>query len=600
MDQVVDMKPFIRLVHRSWADTIWEIFDDPRSSWTAWCVSNLLKCLVVVSLVVTTLQISELPVLDSVYNQIAEIFFDTLFFLEFLFLASIGFAQHLPDSYVERSIHKFLLLFLPLCRFLKLLRYFESFRLLVDAFAKSAEALPVLTYLMTFIVLFFATGIYLVEERDTIPSMPHSLWLALVTMTTVGYGDYYPKSLSGYLVCSCLTFVSVLFLALPVGIIGHEFNKSWQKRTEMLLKTRMRNCLAKWGYGASDVEILIDSWHVDPEDPDLKDEPTNAMASNLEYADADGDGHLVLGEFIELVRQMRIGVNIETAAKLFHMLDSNRNGFLERSELLRNIFPDEYVKHTQQISDETLGRSRRRIGMALERLDSLRSSGSSKVSFPSSEVGLECFDADRMDRLGLENDLHGAVVESSETSSPTEVVLQSSTEVVLQLPLEKRLASPPAMPFLPGVIIDSTSEGRGKVELEHSKKRSADSIGLGIEERLDRLSEQMDLCLAEVVALKPVGDLHPRSWSGVMPPLRARPSTTPSRGQLRVADPPSQRSSKRSARFSQKTDGSETTVVEQHVLQSRPTLATNHRGEGLGSDTDLGMVCEQTSSWSPF
>lgn len=443
MDQVVDMKPFIRLVHRSWADTIWEIFDDPRSSWTAWCVSNLLKCLVVVSLVVTTLQISELPVLDSVYNQIAEIFFDTLFFLEFLcrffsapskkayvcdplnwgdmlsalglpVLASIGFAQHLPDSYVERSIHKFLLLFLPLCRFLKLLRYFESFRLLVDAFAKSAEALPVLTYLMTFIVLFFATGIYLVEERDTIPSMPHSLWLALVTMTTVGYGDYYPKSLSGYLVCSCLTFVSVLFLALPVGIIGHEFNKSWQKRTEMLLKTRMRNCLAKWGYGASDVEILI------------------------EYADADGDGHLVLGEFIELVRQMRIGVNIETAAKLFHMLDSNRNGFLERSELLRNIFPDEYVKHTQQISDETLGRSRRRIGMALERLDSLRSSGSSKVSFPSSEVGLECFDADRMDRLGLENDLHGAVVESSETSSPTEVVLQSSTEVVLQLPLEKR------------------------------------------------------------------------------------------------------------------------------------------------------------------
>lgn len=52
-------------------------------------------------------------------------------------------------------------------------------------------------------------------------------------------------------------------------------------RWRRLLKTRMRNCLAKWGYGASDVEILIDSWHVDPEDPDLKDEPTNAMASNL-------------------------------------------------------------------------------------------------------------------------------------------------------------------------------------------------------------------------------------------------------------------------------------------------------------------------------
>lgn len=37
MDQVVDMKPFIRLVHRSWADTIWEIFDDPRLAFPVGC-----------------------------------------------------------------------------------------------------------------------------------------------------------------------------------------------------------------------------------------------------------------------------------------------------------------------------------------------------------------------------------------------------------------------------------------------------------------------------------------------------------------------------------------------------------------------------------
>ena len=38
--------------------------------------------------------------------------------------------------------------------------------------------------------------------------------------TQVGYGDYYPTSLLGYIAASILTFVSVLFLALPVGIIG--------------------------------------------------------------------------------------------------------------------------------------------------------------------------------------------------------------------------------------------------------------------------------------------------------------------------------------------------------------------------------------------
>eukprot|EP00438_Fugacium_kawagutii_P019309 Skav220921 [mRNA] locus=scaffold1145:262907:267636:+ [translate_table: standard] len=142
-------------------------------------------------------------------------------------------------------------------QFLKLLRYFEITRLLIDACHKSAEAVPVLSYMMALIVLISATFIYLFEERSNIPSMPHSLWLAVVTMTTVGYGDFYPTSVGGYLTAALLTFVSVVFLALPVGIIGHEFNKSWQSRAHMLLMTRVRKCLNKWGFNAGDVQILI-------------------------------------------------------------------------------------------------------------------------------------------------------------------------------------------------------------------------------------------------------------------------------------------------------------------------------------------------------
>lgn len=46
---------------------------------------------------------------------------------------------------------------------------------------------------------FAAVFVFVAKDRKNIPSMPHSLWLALVTMTTVGYGDYYPTSLAGRL-----------------------------------------------------------------------------------------------------------------------------------------------------------------------------------------------------------------------------------------------------------------------------------------------------------------------------------------------------------------------------------------------------------------
>ena len=107
--------------------------------------------------------------------------------------ASIGFVfQSPPASGAEEVIQVLLIFVLPLFRFLKLLRYFEISRLL-----KSAEAVPVLSYMMTLIVLVSATFIYLFEEKSNIPSMPHALWLAVVTMTTVGYGDFFPTSVGG-------------------------------------------------------------------------------------------------------------------------------------------------------------------------------------------------------------------------------------------------------------------------------------------------------------------------------------------------------------------------------------------------------------------
>jgi len=400
----------LRMVRRTRLDMIWETLDDPNSSHKAWWISQFQSWLVMATVIFGTLQATEPPVLNPVTVAVVETCFDSVFCLEFAFRivsapskwiyltdpvnladiacvlglplrASIGFVFPPEPTTYEEVVEMILVFFLPLFRFLKLLRYFEITRLLIDACAKSAEAVPVLSYMMALIVLISATFIYLFEDRSNIPSMPHSLWLAVVTMTTVGYGDYYPTSIGGYLTVAGLTFVSVVFLALPVGIIGHEFNKSWQSRGHMLLMTRVRKCLNKWGFNAGDVQILI------------------------RYADTDGDGKLTLAEFVELIRQMRIGVSSEAAAELFTMLDTDYNGYVDDDEFLRNVFPDEYVKELQRAQRQALPECKQKINEALERLDSMRSGA--LASMASATLGR------------MESELSG-VAESEASEEPAE------------------------------------------------------------------------------------------------------------------------------------------------------------------------------------
>jgi len=373
-DDDLKAHPMMRLVERTCLENLWEFLDDPDSSTAAYWTWVVLKILVLLSMLLSSLQTTETQILNPVAAGIWETFVDSIFLIEMLgrvisspskrnyfadplnwadllsawglpFRLSIGVIIEVKDP--QNAVHVLLLLFLPLMRFLKLLRYFEAFRLMLDAFINSAESLPVLAYILSVITAFGATFIYLFEDRSNIPSMQHCIWLTMVTMTSVGYGDYYPTSLEGYLTVSVLTFVSVLFLALPVGIIGYEFTHSWQNRGKVLLINKTRKCLEKWGYSASDVKVLFD------------------------YVDVDGDGNLNLSEFIELIRQMRIGISVEKAFNIFSLFDDDHNGSLDCTEFLRHVFPEEYVKN-QQEKQTPLRMSRAQANLALQHLDAFQ------------------------------------------------------------------------------------------------------------------------------------------------------------------------------------------------------------------------------------
>eukprot|EP00747_Dinoflagellata_sp_TGD_P102925 gnl/TRDRNA2_/TRDRNA2_168798_c0_seq8.p1 gnl/TRDRNA2_/TRDRNA2_168798_c0~~gnl/TRDRNA2_/TRDRNA2_168798_c0_seq8.p1 ORF type:complete len:766 (-),score=163.14 gnl/TRDRNA2_/TRDRNA2_168798_c0_seq8:128-2425(-) len=162
-------------------------------------------------------------------------------------------------------------------RLVRLTRIFRAFRspaflepviVIGRTLQQSMKALAVLTFNLTLGIVIFGSLMWVAEGGEWDPkthtylrfegrsydaenkmwvrnmsespfkSIPHAFWWAIVTATTVGYGDHYPTTSLGYVFAVLSMLYSIVIGALPIGIIGGTFSKTWEDFIEEKQKER--------------------------------------------------------------------------------------------------------------------------------------------------------------------------------------------------------------------------------------------------------------------------------------------------------------------------------------------------------------------------
>lgn len=118
-------------------------------------------------------------------------------------------------------------------RALRLLRVFRIFKLghflleidyLKQALKNSARKISIFLLTVLMLTIILGSVMYLVEQRENgFSNIPESIYWAIVTITTVGYGDISPVTPLGKFVASIVMLIGYAIIAVPTGIITHDF-----------------------------------------------------------------------------------------------------------------------------------------------------------------------------------------------------------------------------------------------------------------------------------------------------------------------------------------------------------------------------------------
>ena len=127
------------------------------------------------------------------------------------------------------------------CRLVRVLRVLSlarnsqigvAIRLLHDALRQRMTELLLSLCLALTVLLISATLLFALEgsaQPEAFGSIPRSLWWAVATLTTVGYGDVTPITVLGKVCAAVAAITSIALVAMPTGIMAAAFSEAFQK-----------------------------------------------------------------------------------------------------------------------------------------------------------------------------------------------------------------------------------------------------------------------------------------------------------------------------------------------------------------------------------
>ncbi|MCG9551912.1 ion transporter [Vibrio sp. Isolate31] len=120
-------------------------------------------------------------------------------------------------------------------RILKLVRYLQDSNILLRSLLMARRKILIFFSTVGILVVIFGALIFVIEGPENgFTSIPHSIYWAIVTITTVGYGDMVPQTAIGKAIASLTMLLGYSILAVPTGIITAELSSEMNSHKELV------------------------------------------------------------------------------------------------------------------------------------------------------------------------------------------------------------------------------------------------------------------------------------------------------------------------------------------------------------------------------